>query len=282
MPIVTSESLKRMVEYTHDVDVVDNVLVEWILAIESFSSTKSSVERIFPILSGNYDPITNTVQDMFKEGIIDKLPNIKPKATMELVSNLLKENGIECSAEFASRSVRDIVVRITEFLNFCVWRAKNQQNQIFVVAETCHHTINLLRNCNHVEVKNDKTLSVNVDIDKSSLSITTTTQIENKVANKEVENQIKTTTNTATNANNEKQEKQHVINNNNNNNNMRPLNAIVEELKQSVGFGSFGDVSTFVCNDMLDEEQKTQFLLLKNLKDKVVFIANVVGVNVFL
>ena len=39
MPIVTSESLKRMVDYTHDVDVVDNVLVcfRFLLLLRFFS-----------------------------------------------------------------------------------------------------------------------------------------------------------------------------------------------------------------------------------------------------
>ena len=62
---ILREALKKMKE--HNVNEVDNLLLEWIIAIECISSEKSRVERIFPIASGSFDSKKNQYGDLFKE-----------------------------------------------------------------------------------------------------------------------------------------------------------------------------------------------------------------------
>jgi hypothetical protein len=51
----------------HDPNETDNLLLEWIIAIECYSNKKSSVKSVFSIASGNFDPKTNSFGDLFKE-----------------------------------------------------------------------------------------------------------------------------------------------------------------------------------------------------------------------
>jgi hypothetical protein len=285
MPIVSSEALRRMSD--HDDTAVDNVLVEWILAIECFKSKKSCVERIFPILSGSFDVSTNISNDLLKEGVINRLPELKPRATLELVTNLLKENNVDISAQFENYTVKNIVVTVTEFMSFCVWTAK-KNNPVFIVAEACHHTIALLRNCtfynatenNHhnnnnsnnidVNVTNNAAASKNVALNNNSNNTVPTVEEKNVVSTSS--NKIMNHSSTTTTIDNGASVKTTTT--------TRPLNAIIEDLKQSVGFDNFIDVSKFICDEMMDIDQKKKFALLKTLKDKVFFIAEVVGVSV--
>jgi glutaredoxin-related protein len=179
VPILSAEALKGMID--HDSNAIDNVLLEWIIAIECYSNKKSSVKSIFPIASGSFDPKTNSFGDLFKEEILNKLSQSIPKSTLEKAKSLLFEHGIdEISVDFHDRSVQKIVATMCEYLCFCTWTIDNQE-MIYIVAESCSHTINILNS-----LQNKKVLYSNQVLTNNSASITNDQKITHNLDNNNI------------------------------------------------------------------------------------------------
>jgi len=136
LPVVSHAALSRFME--HRGDIVDNVLLEWIMILESFAAKR--LLKVFPILFGKRTQSTplitsaNTTDstevltdailrgsavtgDFFAEPVKDKLPHVVPTATLAQASQLLAENGIQPSAGFASYTVHSIVDEMLQFLS---------------------------------------------------------------------------------------------------------------------------------------------------------------------
>jgi hypothetical protein len=145
-PLLSVDAMRKMLD--HDPTSEDNVLVEWMLALECYASSQSRVARIFPIGFGTraeHNP--NVVGDLFAEGLIDKLPDTIPEASAELVRTLMLQAGMECSAELEGQTVRDVVRKLSKFLMFPAWTAKKGR----VVVEASKHVVQLLRGCEGLE-----------------------------------------------------------------------------------------------------------------------------------
>jgi hypothetical protein len=70
LPIVSMAALDRLI--SHDVEKVDNLLVEWILAIICYSQANSS-KRIFPFMLGRFDVNTGK-RKRFDFSVFEQMP----------------------------------------------------------------------------------------------------------------------------------------------------------------------------------------------------------------
>ena len=84
VPILSSMALERMIK--HDPTREDNVLIEWILAIECFASDQSRVERVIPI-AFKLDEKTEKVLDFY--GLVQTLPETVPIESIRIAKNAL-------------------------------------------------------------------------------------------------------------------------------------------------------------------------------------------------
>jgi hypothetical protein len=108
----------------HDPTQSDNVLLEWIMILESFAAGR--VLKVFPILFGARKPgeaLSSgmgsdglTITDFFTEKIKDHLPKIAPVLTRTQATELLRANGIEPSDKMRSYTVHSIVHELLGFL----------------------------------------------------------------------------------------------------------------------------------------------------------------------
>jgi hypothetical protein len=136
---------------SHNASAVDNVLVEWILALvcmkisaEGDSDIKSKIRlsRVFPVMmgvvpvsgSGDKDEgaeevkVTNLFTSMEisrNTSLLQALPNIAPSATLVKVKSLLSENSIDSDhpliIPILSLTVKEIVHQLTTLLCFQGW-----------------------------------------------------------------------------------------------------------------------------------------------------------------
>jgi hypothetical protein len=118
VPVVSADALGRMLK--HDPSQPDNVLLEWIMILESFAAGK--ILKVFPILFGKrtvgnvLDDASLIVADFFADGIKDKLPQTVPAATLTQAAELLRANGIEPSEKMRSYTVHSVVNELLQFL----------------------------------------------------------------------------------------------------------------------------------------------------------------------
>jgi GTPase SAR1 family protein len=122
VPVVSVDALGRMVE--HDPSQSDNVLLEWIMILESFAVGK--ILKVFPIVFGKRKPVLiardgggsreATVADFFTDEVKDLLPKLPPTATLTQAADLLRANGIEPSQKMRSYTVHSVVNELLGFL----------------------------------------------------------------------------------------------------------------------------------------------------------------------
>ena len=126
VPILCTTALQKMLK--HDPLSEDNVLIEWILALECMQDQNHSKMRgIYPLMFGERKG--STMGNLFDEGIINQLPKIIPKASIKVVRKLLKENGVTVSSSLSKCTVRGVVTEISKFMGLRGWEHKD--NLIF-------------------------------------------------------------------------------------------------------------------------------------------------------
>ena len=104
---------------SHDPEKEDNLLIDWMLALECMQDPiHSKVRGICPLMCGERKE-DGSVENLFAERIIDMLPDVIPRACIEVVRRLLQECGIRCSLE--NRIVREIVTQICKYLGLKGW-----------------------------------------------------------------------------------------------------------------------------------------------------------------
>ena len=145
VPILSTAALQRMI--THNPLYEDNVLIEWMLALECMQSPiHSNLRGISPLMFGkrkqyscmwvwltnffrailsriksNYITDNEYFGTIFMENMIERLPETIPHASIEVVRALLKENGLEESPSLARCTVRSVFRDITKYSGLKGW-----------------------------------------------------------------------------------------------------------------------------------------------------------------
>jgi hypothetical protein len=128
VPVISPESLKKMI--SHNPGEIDNMLVEWCMAMECYSSSMSRVSAVFPILFGTRvmkrdDHLMETceISNLFSQSLLHQLSTAVPKASLDRALQMLRDCGIEVVNElvFSNRTVQQIVSELTKFLGILAW-----------------------------------------------------------------------------------------------------------------------------------------------------------------
>ena len=113
VPIVCYSALQRML--THDPQQVDNLLIEWMLALECMQyPTHSKVRGICPLIFGGKSE--GECVSPFDASIKDRLPDTIPTKSIEIVKSLLEENGVQQSTKLDSLTVRSVYEELLKYL----------------------------------------------------------------------------------------------------------------------------------------------------------------------
>jgi GTPase SAR1 family protein len=157
VPLLTFDALKRM--FTHDANYEDNVLLEWVCALECAKRKDANpalptrVMCIYPVMFGRRDLETGAVGNLFTSGILKELPDVVPTATLRRAELLLGEIGILPKAaanddRFATKlsySVREIVSEICSFTGFSAWKTKFTSLEDGAMLESAKEIMKILR-----------------------------------------------------------------------------------------------------------------------------------------
>ena len=119
VPILSTAALQTMIN--HNPREQDNVLIQWMLALECMQDpNRSKVRGIYPLMFGERNA-DGSVGDLFYEGALDRLPEIIPTASIEVVRRLLEENGVMVSFRLATLTVRCVVRDISIYMGLKGW-----------------------------------------------------------------------------------------------------------------------------------------------------------------
>ena len=132
LPVVSGDALARMKD--HDPTVVDNVLLEWIIALNCYKHADCSINKILPVLFGTRKE--GVVGSLFSERTVDYLPDYLPTATMELAFSLLAEHRVSIKDDVRNLTVRDILKRLLQFMCVLAWNDTENAVLIARVTET--------------------------------------------------------------------------------------------------------------------------------------------------
>ena len=160
VPVVSVDALRRMVD--HQPDAADNVLLEWILILESYKAGR--VLKVFPVLfgtrtaelilqlrqsSGTSEASDAAavagvlISDFFSENIKELLPKLPPTVTLAQAVELLQANGITPSDALNTYTVYSIV---HELLQFLLCKASDFASSE-VVEQVADKVVRLLQDC---------------------------------------------------------------------------------------------------------------------------------------
>eukprot|EP01038_Epipyxis_sp_PR26KG_P009644 gene9644-12984_t len=135
-PIISNDTL---IKIETDQSIIDNVLLEWCLAIECYAYGRKGncqVVAVYPIFRFDVwkDPVSGV-------DVALSLPNIIPTATVEMAEVLLRGKGIEPLADLKSRTIRQLFQRMRGFLCCKAYDAKYQTRPYFVI---CKEMVDLI------------------------------------------------------------------------------------------------------------------------------------------
>jgi hypothetical protein len=142
VPLLSSAALRRMC--SHDPFLEDNVLKEWMLAVEVIRYDRSPLQRIYPLVAGHRDDLTGHISPLTIPN--SSLPVVVPTASIARVKSLLASSGITPSSSMETYTVQSIVTEIRRYLYFDLTTAKQPQLP-YLVAESCHRIMKVLRDC---------------------------------------------------------------------------------------------------------------------------------------
>jgi hypothetical protein len=145
----------------------DNVLIEWILALEGLYSAKSNIEKIFPVFIGRRDKVTRSLsnisilQDPYysarpldRRNIIDCLPDGQSDpllvASLAKAREMLIANEVEPSSKLDQLTVKKIVSGLLEHLGIFLNDLISQKEETFV-KEICKQANDILRDTDAVK-----------------------------------------------------------------------------------------------------------------------------------
>jgi len=121
VPIFSTAALRKMQE--HKPEDEDNVLIEWMLTLECMKDlTNSKIRMVFPLVFGERKE-DGSVGNLHVEGVIDRLPEVVPTASIAVVKTLLEKNGVDASHISSNCTVRRIVKDLAKFNGILCWTA---------------------------------------------------------------------------------------------------------------------------------------------------------------
>eukprot|EP01038_Epipyxis_sp_PR26KG_P007084 gene7084-9668_t len=129
-PIISKDALQRLIH--HKPDEIDNVLVEWITALEVLNiqnnnnnnnnnNNKIRLARIFPIMFGNVSDDGRLIEDLFKDGILNKISESIPISSVSMVVQLMTEHGLQPRSNISQRSVKSFIEELLKFMGYPAW-----------------------------------------------------------------------------------------------------------------------------------------------------------------
>eukprot|EP01038_Epipyxis_sp_PR26KG_P004796 gene4796-6723_t len=214
VPIISSNAVQRLLK--HDVTIVDNMLIEWLIAVElcihhrknphvnlkiiypifvnneveekvSFSriQRRGSSVRLSSFSVGDYvkanyynegswftgvikndrgdgtydiqydgcDLLMRKCGWFRKGGVLDRLPNIIPIATINIAASLLEDKGIQLSSSFKTMTVKGVVDGFKEYLYVDRWDYDRRECKI------CKGILKVLENLNNENSTTHEVLS---------------------------------------------------------------------------------------------------------------------------
>jgi len=140
VPILCTSALQRML--THDSSKEDNVLIEWILALECIGNQRQANERrrkIYPVVFGKRND-DGSVGNIFAEGLMDQLPTTVPTVSIEVVKRLFAANMMSSSPSLDNRTVRSVVYDLMKFKGMLCWEVPENT----YVRASSHRIVKLL------------------------------------------------------------------------------------------------------------------------------------------
>ena len=147
VPIISSASLEKMKKGKFDPDVEDNVLVEWMLALELMRlKNQSRIRLIRPIFLGSRDD-NGKVRDLFGEKVIHTLPKEKPTASINVVKRLLNFNNINFStSSLENRTVHSVVDEMSGYTGIRGWDKNWEDSSDKLIDHAVSDILDLVRN----------------------------------------------------------------------------------------------------------------------------------------
>ena len=105
----------------HNPEEEDDLLIQWMLALECMQDPiHAKMRGIYPLMFGERKK-DGSVGNLFYEGVFDRLPEIIPTASIEVVRRLLEENGVMVSFRLATLTVRCVVRDISIYMGLKGW-----------------------------------------------------------------------------------------------------------------------------------------------------------------
>eukprot|EP00300_Choanocystis_sp_HF-7_P018405 c20031_g1_i4.p1 GENE.c20031_g1_i4~~c20031_g1_i4.p1 ORF type:complete len:1055 (+),score=191.90 c20031_g1_i4:1637-4801(+) len=129
VPVLSESALQRMLSLQESSDV-DNLLLEWTLMLELHDATHRNNPNqnellVLPLIIGRVSEVAgvpvqvgNLLHDVhpsYEISLPERMPRIVVKSVQDKVLAVLKQHGIEPSAEFRNRTVYDVVKAICVF-----------------------------------------------------------------------------------------------------------------------------------------------------------------------
>ena len=169
VPIVSRAALERMIQ--HDTSVEDNLLLEWIMALECLASPDSRVQRILPIAFDEPSPLPpNAVSSFFASGLLGAISDAVPTKTVARAAALLRDNGVEPRGLMMTMTVKDVVDKLME--NICVQLDQETVNPLLYAKAACAKIIAALNACNNL-ADLDPSAQESLSSSSSSAAVTT-------------------------------------------------------------------------------------------------------------
>jgi hypothetical protein len=187
IPVVSSDALAKMCSMKSE-DDEDNVLIEWICGlvccksneIESQNSSApppTRLRKIIPICFGSCGN-DGIIRNFFDENVIDRLPSVVPKASIEKAKQLLTRNGV-----VENKTVKAIAQEITRFVCLKTWEIQ-QESQQHMVAAVVEKIVPILNDTVH-HYHNSLQIHANANVGVRNLPVASSEQISEMPNNTE-------------------------------------------------------------------------------------------------
>jgi GTPase SAR1 family protein len=140
VPVVSADAILHIGQSCSPA-VVNETLVQWIMALECLHSPLSRVKSVVPVLFGRRHENSDTVGDLFEEKVFTALPEEVPTDSIVHAQRLLRDHGVEPRACVDSYTVRSIVAEVLALGGFCAWTATAPSAVVPECAEFLAHQL---------------------------------------------------------------------------------------------------------------------------------------------
>jgi hypothetical protein len=177
IPFVSFEALERMIlrwGYPEE----DNVLIEWILALEGLRSPASNISKIFPVITGRRVTLSGSISNIFADpykvnsvdqrNILQSLPDSTSDPLMvssvARARQLLTDNGIEPSSALDQMTVKTAVSTVMKHIGVMLHEYAPPTEEL-IVRDICKKANDILKD--HVTTKEvSEETSISTEVNK--------------------------------------------------------------------------------------------------------------------